>query len=209
MGEDFRTIWTRFKDADILVEDKREQFGDKELYSLTFSLSNHPAIKRVQQALPSEGLERIDPAHFHITIKYLSFGARNRQGAIERFIEKCASAVEKTLPGRPIVATLGPVSRFPNVVFLEVHDRNELEKFHRELCAAIPAEFSFERDDYVPHIAIARFAGGDVEQTLRKLGELREQRGFDAVLDEVALVRSYYTDSGKVRKKLRRWHLSR
>lgn len=204
----FATIWRKNKFAKPKIESLTEIFQGRTLYVVNIPVDDKKVIchiKRIQNELPKEILSLVPANRFHITIKILGFETKNKD---KKTIDpRTLNTIKNMLPSiakalrRPLV--IGPINRFQNVIFLEVHNTEEIKKAHESLFSVVKTDFGYEGRSFLPHLTIARFIGVD-KQKIGRIVELRKQSSIMFNPRTLQLSSSWFEKDVKKKKMLRR-----
>ena len=158
-----------------------------------------PVAKRLHSRIQElqDKLRGIDPSHvyhvpeyFHITVKPLGW---LNEDVKERDLAAIFEILETELLSFNVfrIALTG-LSCFPEVVYLKVHDPTEsirsLNKRLLERLGNMVVRYSYEGDNFVPHLTITTFKTKDVANLLRKLSELADVSAGSMHVSEISAV---------------------
>lgn len=157
-------------------------------------------LLELQEGLRSLGcdLKLVEPENIHVTLRFLGEVSRG-------LVEEAAKALSK-LRAEPFNMLLRGLGAFPSpsrprVVWVGVAEgAAELSALHRQVEELLrPIGFGPEREEFVPHITLARVRGARGLQRLASF--VRENSEVEVGLmrvEEVKLKRSVLTPSGPV-----------
>ncbi len=152
----------------------------------------HPEILRLQAELRT-----VDPRqtyhvsqYFHITVKLLGWLDKRIRAEdlprIHEIVEKEIQSVDTFNVG------LRGLSTFPDVAFVKVEDPNlNLRRLNKRLLGALGDQAvsdPYEGDNYTPHVTVATFSTRDVQNLIKKAGELSEASVGKMEVAEVKMV---------------------
>lgn len=152
----------------------------------------HPRIQELQ-----DKLRRIDPSHvyhvpeyFHITVKPLGW---LNEDVKERDLPAIFEILEtELLSFNAFRVALTGLSCFSEVVYLGVSDPAQsirsLNKRLLETLGNMVVHYSYEGDNFVPHLTITTFKTKDVENLLRKVSELANISAGSMQISKVSTV---------------------
>ncbi len=148
-------------------------------------------------------MKPVEDQNLHITIRFL--------GNIPLSLaDDIRGVIEAARPRRVVIRLRGvgafPSTRNPRVIWVGVADgAEELTRIYRVIEAGLRRlGFRPEREEFVPHVTLARIKGRrDIERVVKLLHELAEEDIGEIVLEAVRLKQSILTRSGPIYKTLR------
>jgi len=201
----FEHAWSRFHNLDALrlVEDTLESQwvrGRTDYLALLVQVQD-AAVRRhiarfVSTITPVRGVEPYPEPYWHITIKGIGFLVRDTPGpdeVSERELSQIREAAAAVLHQQPAFhARIGPISAFPEVVFLEIWDEGRVRDLNALLLESVPLIPRYPVDGavFLPHISIARFTSNEALVPLKQaVLRLREQGPGPALtVDRIDLI---------------------
>jgi len=134
------------------------------------------------------------PSKFHLTLRFL--------GSIEdKTVQTLIEEAEKYDFGfsKIIFETKGigffPSQKFPNVVFLELTDKEESSQKLAELIERTVKKLGFDRDKrFTPHVTLGRFSKGN-RKKIENIPEV-SSAGFNIEMDSFCLMKSMMSNKG-------------
>lgn len=211
LAASFDTAWTQFQARDSLrlAGDTSEwDFTRGRAQFLAFLVRiEDPAAREYLSAIaerlaPIPGVEPFPDWYWHITVKGSGFQviARSHDDDVLREdVPRIAGKARALLTKEAAFEVqLGPVNGFPDVAFVEVHDRGRLRELHTRLLESLPelARYPFDGATFLPHISVARFQSNDGLAELKSaLAELRELGpGPSFTVGRVEFVRAWMSE---------------
>jgi RNA 2',3'-cyclic 3'-phosphodiesterase len=98
-----------------------------------------------------------------------------------------------------------PDPRFPNVIFLELSERDDNSYKLAEQIENTVRKIGFERDKkFIPHVTLGRFKKGK-KQKIESVQELSTDN-FQIDIDSFCLMKSIMSDKGSTYEKIREFH---
>ncbi len=201
----FNKIWESFRKTKPEPVDLATMYEGRPFFAIQLVPSQKtinkimPLLKKLKQ---NSGISIDDTASFHCSLKFIGWSEHP-------YLAKCASDAIVTraqtfiaqIQNQPLKAQIGPINRFPNVIFLEVHNQ-QINELHEQLRKVVPTRFEHEGEDFLPHCTIARFvsetaATDDLEQ-------LREEPPINGVFDTIQLVKTEFINGIKRKTVLQR-----
>ena len=147
------------------------------------------------------GVETYPDWYWHVTIKGIGFQVIKRTRDDEVLRERVSSivrAARDVIASRPAFEIqLRQPSGFPEVVFVEVHDRGAVRALNEALCNGLDVpRYPIDGAAFLPHISVARFESNEGLAELKAtLGELRGGGPGPAFpVRRVELIRAWLTD---------------
>ncbi|MEX1196167.1 MAG: 2'-5' RNA ligase family protein [Dehalococcoidia bacterium] len=190
LSSDFTGAWERFQRLDEvrLLEETQEwewTRGRTDYLAFLITAGDRATRDYISRTIERiEGIPGIDPYpehYWHITIKGVGF---LMESPAEPDEVSAAGADGLAEAARPVIEEVapfdvraGPVSAFPEVVILEVHDGGQVRALNTSLLERVPGLMRSPIDGrvFLPHISIARFSSNDgLRQLKEALASLRE-----------------------------------
>lgn len=146
------------------------------------------------------GVDPYPERYWHITIKGLGF---TRETALRddelpaREVRRVADAARPILESASaFTAQAGPVSAFPEVVILEIHDGGAVRALNTRLLDDVPGlqRYPIDGPVFLPHISIARFTSDEgLAELKQRLTDLRADARArpNLRIDEIELVQAH------------------
>lgn len=165
-------------------------------------------IRRIQEAIFETGadLKLVEPENFHFTLRFL--------GEIpESKVEKVKELLSK-VKHEPFEVSLKGVGAFPslsrvNVIWIGASEgRESMEELFIKINDALSPIFPKEREDFVPHLTIARVRSGrNRERLVKAIQALSEAEVGRVKFEEFQLKKSTLTFKGPVYEDLKVYKL--
>ena len=208
ISSDFYEAWRRFLAAEylrLLHETQEWEWtrGRTDYVAFLIAVNDEAVLGHMARVIARiEDIPGIDPypeRYWHVTVKGLGFmtdtpGRLDELSPrdVQRFTEEARPIIEAV---SPFELTIGPVSAFPEVVILEVHDGGQVRELNTRLLDRVPGLLRYEIDgsNFLPHVSIARFVSDEglsaLKDSLSGLRAEAERSSFRA--EEVLLVRAH------------------
>ncbi|BEP17748.1 RNA 2',3'-cyclic phosphodiesterase [Pyrofollis japonicus] len=148
-------------------------------------------------------MKPVEDQNLHITIRFL--------GNIPMgMVDEIARVIESARPRRVVIRLRGvgafPSTSNPRVIWVGVSEgADELTRIYKEIEHGLRRlGFRPEREEFVPHVTLARIKGRrNIDRVVKLLHELAEEEVGEIVLESVRLKQSILTRSGPIYKTLR------
>jgi 2'-5' RNA ligase len=135
--------------------------------------------------------------YFHISVAGLGFLAKSEEYEDDILIENLQRIINQTKevlqPFSKFDVFLSKLNIFPDVVFVEAHDRGEIEEVFRRL-QAIPEirKRKFDYPSFLPHISIMHFQkNNDFTKPISHLEKLRDTEFGKMTVSSIELVNAH------------------
>ncbi len=224
-SSDFDDAWARFRETHSLrlVPDTLESEwarGRDQYLAFLVSVEDPAVLAHVRRLLARlsyiPGVDPYPEPYWHITIKGVGFLTERPSRPDEvshRDLESIANAASSLLAEQSTLdARIGPVSAFPEVVFLEVWNEGRIRDLNTLLLEKISLIPSYPIDGrvFLPHISIARFTSADgLPRLKQELAELRAQGPAPSLhIRHIDLITAHLTPSTPTFELLRRYPLA-
>jgi len=224
---DFGSAWERFlhlEELRLLEETQEAEWtrGRTEYLAFLITVSDEATREYIMRTLARiEGIPGVDPypeRYWHVTIKGVGFlvDAPTQDDEVSAGdAERMAEAARPVLDGAaPFEVRTGPVSAFPEVVILEVHDGGRVRALNTELLESAPGlmRYPIDGEVFLPHISIARFSSneglGELKEALASLRESEPEGGPSFRVTEALLIRAHLAKEIPAFETLARYGLS-
>ncbi|WP_255151816.1 RNA 2',3'-cyclic phosphodiesterase [Halorarius halobius] len=156
-------------------------------------------IARVQEPFRAPGLNPVDPAQAHVTLKFLGDVDDDRLDAVCEALERAVEDAEVT----PFTAAFGGYGVFPSldyisVVWLGVREGGEqVTRLHEAIEARTTAlGFDPEDHEFTPHVTLARMNDARSKDAVREAVTERDPDAGRLDVEEIRLTESVLTDDG-------------
>jgi 2'-5' RNA ligase len=207
ISSSFDEAWSRFRASEgIVLQQETLEWewtrGRTDFVAFLIAISD----ERVREQMGAEvdfiagisGVDLYPERYWHITVKQVGFltesAARDDEvstGDVETLSEAARSVLEASAP---VEGEIGPLSAFPEVVFLEVHDGGLVQGMNRALMnvGAMP-RYPVDGLSFLPHVSVARFSSDEgLGELKRRLAEERgSASGIKFRAEEVLLVQAH------------------
>ncbi|ABM80255.1 RNA 2',3'-cyclic phosphodiesterase [Hyperthermus butylicus] len=150
-------------------------------------------------------MKPVEDQNLHITLRFLGNIPLSLVDEIEKIIRDAK-------PRRVVIRIRGvgafPSPARPRVVWVGVEEgegAKELERLYREIERGLRRlGFKPEREEFVPHVTLARLKGSrNIDRVVKLLNELADIEVGEIVLESVRLKQSILTPRGPIYKTLR------
>ena len=205
MSDRFTDVWERRKNAQLNLTKywvDNEWTKGRNQY-LTFHVRIRDArliekIVEIQSRLSNISCVAPFPRnYFHISVAGLGFLAKSEEYEDDILVENLQRIINQTKevlqPFGKFDVFLSKLNIFPDVVFVEVHDRGKIEEIFRRL-QAIPEirKRKFDYPSFLPHISIMHFQKKeDFTRLISYLEKLRDTEFGKMTADSIELVNAH------------------
>lgn len=158
-------------------------------------------VRRVQEPFRRPGLNPVDPAGAHVTLKFLGEMAEERVDEVREALEAAVAAADVS----PFTVEFGGYGVFPSldyisVVWLGVREGEgeaELNKLHEAVEDRTTA-LGFDPEDhaFTPHVTLARMDDARSKDAVQAAVRERDPDAGSLRVDEIRLTESTLTSSG-------------
>lgn len=194
----FNKIWESFRKTKPEPVDLARLYEGRPFFAIQLVPSKEtinkitPLLKKLKQ---NNGISIDDTASFHSTLKFVGWSEHPdlTKCASEAIVTRAQTFIAQ-IQHQPIKAEIGPINRFPNVIFLEVHNP-KINEFHEQVREIVATRFEHEGKDFLPHCTIARFITETASTD--NLERLREEPPIQGVFDTVQLVKTEFINGIK------------
>ncbi|KSW11472.1 2'-5' RNA ligase [Pyrodictium occultum] len=162
-------------------------------------------LVQIRDAFVATGapMKPVEDQNMHITLRFLGNIPLSMADEIEKVIAEAAP--------RRVVIRLRGVGAFPSVarprvIWVGVSEgAEELERLYREIERGLRRlGFRPEREEFVPHVTLARLKGSrNLDRVVKLLQEMADVEAGEVVLESVRLKQSILTPRGPVYRTLR------
>lgn len=165
-------------------------------------------IKRIQNTISGSGadLKLVEPQNFHFTLRFLGEIPESKVERVKELLSK--------VKHEPFEATLKGVGVFPslrriNVIWIGVSEGQEsIRKLFLKVNNALSPLFPKEREDFVPHLTIARVRTGRNKERLAKAVQALAEVDVGRVkFEEFQFKKSTLTPKGPIYEDLKVYKL--
>jgi 2'-5' RNA ligase len=204
MSNRFTDVWERRKSVQLNVKkywiDNDWTKGRNQYLTFHVRIRDEELIEKIveiQSKLSTiSGVAPFPKDYFHISVMGLGFLAESEEYEDDILIENLQriinQAKEILQPYSKFDVFLPKLNIFPDVVFVEVHDRGKIEEIHRTL-QAIP-EIRKRKFDYpiLPHISIMHFQNNkNLTKLISHLENLRDTKFGKMAVNSIELVNAH------------------
>jgi len=205
MNDRFTDVWERRKNVQLNVTKywvDNEWTKGRNQY-LTFHVRIRDAgliekIVEIQSGLSTIScVARFPKDYFHISVAGLGFLGKSEEYEDDILVENLQriinQAKEVLQPFSKFDVFLSKLNIFPDVVFVEVHDKGEIEEVFRRL-QAIPEirKRKFDYPSFLPHISIMHFQKKeDFTRLISYLEKLRDTEFGKMTVNSIELVNAH------------------
>jgi len=209
----FQEAWNRFREAEtlrLLQETLEWEWtrGRKEYAAFLVEIEDPGARAHIAGVIDRiKDIPGVDPypdTYWHITVKGLGFVVDEPRQADElsprQVAHLGAQARQVIEDAGPFSVTIGPVSGFPEVVMLEVHDDGAVAAMNAGLTRTLTEApvYGVDGGTFLPHISIARFSSRlGLDQLKQTLMALRDEQaaGPSFIVGEVRLIQAHLAEA--------------
>ena len=205
MDDRFTDVWERRKNVQLNVKkywvDNEWTKGRNQYLTFLVRIRDAGLIEKIveiQSGLSTISCVAIFPKdYFHISVAGLGFLAKSEEYEDDIWVENLQriinQAKEVLQPISKFDVFLSKLNIFPDVVFMEVHDRGKIEEVFRRL-QAIPEirKRKFDYPSFLPHISIMHFQkNNDFTKLISHLEKLRDTEFGKMTVSSVELVNAH------------------
>ena len=205
MNDRFTDVWERRKNIQLNVTkywiDDDWTKGRSQYLTFHVRIRDEELIENIveiQSRLSANACAAPFPQdYFHISVSGLGFLAKSEEYEDDILIENLQGIVNQA---KEVLQTFSKfdvvfskLNIFPDVVFVEVHDRNKIEEIHRRL-KAIPEirKRKFDYPSFLPHISIMHFQKNkDFIRLISYLEKLRDTEFGKMTVNSIELVKAH------------------
>lgn len=205
MNDRFTDVWERRKNVQLNVTkywvDNEWTKGRNQYLTFHVRIRDAGLIEKIVEI--QSGLSTISCVapfpkdYFHISVAGLGFLGKSEEYEDDILIENLQriinQAKEVLQPFSKFDVFLSKLNIFPDVVFVEVHDRGEIEEVFRRL-QAIPEirKRKFDYPSFLPHISIMHFQkNNDFTRLIGCLEKLRDTEFGKMTVSSIELVNAH------------------
>ncbi len=211
MNYNFDTIWKKYSHVPLRIENLARRYNGRPLFTVQIPIRDKKLLNFINSfkiVLGTNAIEWHPPEQLHITLKIIGFlgKKRTREQVTRKELNNYAKKLRLLLKRKCFQLKFGPINRFPNTLFLEISNANQLYQLHKILAKNMRTKFEFEGRQYLPHLTIGRFVR-DSSLVIRKLPKLRNTRKYSVKIKRIVIAQSFFKGRKKSKKVIAKYAL--